>query len=204
MPGQENRFDLSQRQVRKTLASEKNIVIVDDEMVLRESLARLFRAEGYWVRSAASGTEALKLLRENRVDLVLLDWNMPGTSGAGVLRSLGELNPRMPVIVVTGRPDQLESIRSGNLRAVLAKPLEVDDLIRLVGQLLYGHDSSLANELAPGSSPVGPVNSGLVTSEKNTEKNPLTSAPQSGHITLQFVAGFATRSSSLGLKGGVQ
>ena len=81
--------------------------MVDDDPRLRDLLRRLLARDGYDVACAASGTEALGLLREFLPDLVILDWMMPGLDGAEVLRRMGAdpATAALRVIVYTASDD---------------------------------------------------------------------------------------------------
>ena len=77
------------------------ILIVDDEVRLRKALERSFRQEGYQTLAAASGEEALALLKKEKVDLVIADLVMPGMDGISLIRSIRESDPGMKVIILT-------------------------------------------------------------------------------------------------------
>jgi len=77
------------------------VLIADDEPNIRTSLATTFRLEGYEVRSAADGREALAAIDQGGVDLLLLDLQMPGMDGMEVLRELRRRGSEMPVMVLT-------------------------------------------------------------------------------------------------------
>jgi DNA-binding response OmpR family regulator len=64
------------------------LLVVDDDLRVRDLLRRLLTRGGHAVTCAAGGEEALRLLRESNPDLVILDWMMPGLDGLGVLRRL--------------------------------------------------------------------------------------------------------------------
>ena len=80
---------------------KETVLIVDDERGPRESL-RMILKPSFDVHCASGGEEALKLIREQRVDLVTLDLNMPGVKGLEVLRALRSESPTTEVIIVTG------------------------------------------------------------------------------------------------------
>jgi CheY-like chemotaxis protein len=81
--------------------------VVDDEEVVRQSLASLVEALGHAPIAASSGEEALQmLLAETPVHLVILDLKMPGLGGMATLEALRRLRPDLPVVLVTGHADQ--------------------------------------------------------------------------------------------------
>src|SRR6478672_3107173 len=78
-----------------------NILIVDDELGMRQFLTHLLQREGHDVRVAANGREALAPLRERTADLILSDVRMPDMSGIELLRSVREFLPDVEVIMMT-------------------------------------------------------------------------------------------------------
>src|ERR1700761_307576 len=78
------------------------LLVVDDELSVRDSLAKWFREEGYEVAIAESANEALSRVAEQTYDLALLDIKMRGTDGVELQRKLHELLPSLIVIMMTG------------------------------------------------------------------------------------------------------
>ena len=83
------------------MPSKETILVVDDEFGPRESLRIVLKSQ-YQIHTAASINEALRFIRENHVDLVLLDLNMPGGSGFDVLKAIRDSGLDIQVIVITG------------------------------------------------------------------------------------------------------
>jgi DNA-binding NtrC family response regulator len=77
-----------------------SILVVDDEQGVRESL-RMILKFSYRVHLAQSGEEALNFIRENKIDLILLDLRMPGLSGLDTLREIKKINEDIDVIIVS-------------------------------------------------------------------------------------------------------
>ncbi|MFN4024358.1 MAG: response regulator transcription factor [Hyphomonas sp.] len=93
------------------MTGRKFILIVDDEQDLRETLAEQFElSEGFTVLSAASGEEALGILGSERVDLVILDVDMPGLNGREVAARMRAANIRVPIIMLTGRSGEADTV----------------------------------------------------------------------------------------------
>src|SRR5262245_16091562 len=84
-------------------AARKRILLVDDDPVVRESLAELLLIDGYEVIPAKDGQQAVDLAAHTAVDLVLLDLNMPVKNGWDTFDQLTREHPLLPVIIVTGR-----------------------------------------------------------------------------------------------------
>ncbi len=113
------------------------LLVVDDERGSRESLRLIFCRE-YDVLLAANGEEALALLAQDPVALVLLDVMMPGLSGLDLLRQIHAIYPGLPAIMIsaaTAIPPVVEAIRMGALDFV-AKPFDVENLRHVVRRAL--------------------------------------------------------------------
>ena len=78
------------------------ILVIDDEPGIRELLDTLLRRKGYDVVLAESGQKGLELFHRERPDVIVLDLKMPGMDGLTVLQQVRSLDPRKPVIVLTG------------------------------------------------------------------------------------------------------
>jgi DNA-binding NtrC family response regulator len=83
------------------VAGDPRILIVDDEEAIRESLDTLLTLEGFAVNTAADGPSGMELLSRNEYDLLLLDLALPGQSGIELLPRIVEMQPNLPVIMIT-------------------------------------------------------------------------------------------------------
>jgi len=103
------------------------ILIVDDEASIRQSLEGVLTDEGYSCALAADGADALAKLRSLRPALVLLDIWMPGMDGLETLRRIKELQPRTPVIMMSGHATISTAIKATKDGAsdFIEKPLEI-------------------------------------------------------------------------------
>ncbi|RMG41988.1 MAG: sigma-54-dependent Fis family transcriptional regulator, partial [Methanobacteriota archaeon] len=112
----------------------KKILIVDDDPSFRENLARLFRRHQFEVAEARGGEEALKLFRQKRYEVVLLDIVLEDMDGVKVLEQLKLLSPEVQVIMMTGNATVENAIASMKLGAYdyLIKPFNLDELFILV------------------------------------------------------------------------
>lgn len=111
---------------------QETILVVDDDASVRETLGRVLATEGYVVLPAASGTEALEIAASNRIDLVLLDLNMPGQGGWETFHTLASENPLLAVIIITARPNQLFTSLAAGVDALLEKPFDFPALLKIV------------------------------------------------------------------------
>lgn len=80
------------------------ILLVDDEVGLRELVAEVLRREGFKVESTGNGTEALRMFRTRRYDLVITDLLHPGLNGAELIGKIRRLKPWRPVLLFTASP----------------------------------------------------------------------------------------------------
>jgi two-component system response regulator MprA len=115
-----------------------NILVVDDDFAVRESLDRALRANGYDVQLAPGGTEALQQLDSAPVDAVVLDVLMPGLDGIGVCRSIRLAGNRVPILMLTARdavPDRVAGLEAG-ADDYLVKPFALEELLARLRALL--------------------------------------------------------------------
>ncbi|MEF3698764.1 sigma-54-dependent transcriptional regulator [Desulfolutivibrio sp.] len=110
------------------------ILIVDDDHQLRQSFERLLSAEGYTVRTASTGEAGVEMVRERLPDLVVMDVRMPGLSGLEAFAAMREIEPRLPVIIMTAHgttETAIEATRMGAFDYVL-KPFDIPDILKLI------------------------------------------------------------------------
>ena len=108
----------------------KKILVVDDEENARIALSRILAREGYVVDSVSNGFEALNYLRQQEVDLILTDINMPEMNGIDFLKELNKSFPHTNVIMITaygGVETYIESMTQGVFE-YLKKPVKVEEL----------------------------------------------------------------------------
>jgi two-component system response regulator HydG len=109
------------------------VLLVDDETGILDTLRILFRSEGYQVLTALGGAEALGLLASEKPDLVVTDIRMPGTSGLEVLAQTRDMDPEIPVILMTAQASLQSAVRAVNEGAYyyLQKPFANDELLAI-------------------------------------------------------------------------
>jgi CheY-like chemotaxis protein len=118
----------------------QRILVIDDDNALRTGIVGFLKVAGYDVRSAANGQEAMRLLKEGPVDLVITDINMPEMDGIEVLMELRAQVPDLPVLAMSGGglvPHQLLLGNASALGAVraIAKPFDLSYLLEVVQEL---------------------------------------------------------------------
>jgi len=112
--------------------SDEKLMVVDDDSLIRRSLAEMLRGEGYRVFEASTGAEALRTFAQVGPDLVVTDFNMPEVDGLQLLRELKARKADLPVILVTGYgtvEQAVEAMKSGAYDYV-SKPI-LDDEMKL-------------------------------------------------------------------------
>lgn len=110
------------------------LLIVDDEVRFIESMARRLRMRGFEVSTALSGVEALAVVANRAIDVVLLDLKMPGMSGEEVLARLRADHPLVEVIILTGHGSIDSAVKCTQVgsHSYLQKPCETDVLLGAV------------------------------------------------------------------------
>jgi CheY-like chemotaxis protein len=119
-----------------TTAPAIRVLLVDDEADFRRATRAPLERRGFAVTEAGDGETALEMIRQARPDIVLLDLKMPGRSGIETLRELRRIEPRLPVIVLTGHGGFSEALAGIRLQIVdfLQKPMDID---RLAARILH-------------------------------------------------------------------
>lgn len=114
------------------------LLIVDDELDIREFAAKFFQKRKINLLSVSNGEEAIRLVVEQQPQVVLLDIQMPGIDGFEALARIRELNKHIKVIMITGRDDVQAKHKAQELGAYgyIHKPLELDELEKVVMKLL--------------------------------------------------------------------
>jgi two-component system response regulator AtoC len=114
------------------MSGERSVLVVDDELGMRETLAEILTQSGYRVSEAADGEAALEAIRVQRFDAVLMDIRMPGRDGIAVLREVGA--PPPPVILMTAyaHAEQVREAERAHAFALVGKPFQVRALLGLI------------------------------------------------------------------------
>lgn len=113
----------------------KRILLVDDERSIRESLSKVLRAENYEVVVGENGQEAIEKHGAERIDLLILDLNMPVKDGWATLEWLAKINPLLPVVLITGRSNQRALAETAGADVLMEKPLDLLLLLQTIREL---------------------------------------------------------------------
>jgi CheY-like chemotaxis protein len=114
------------------------VLVVDDDYNIVSHLGRFLSSQGFSVMLANNGEEALKIFKTRPVDLVLSDVKMPKMNGVKLLKSIKQINPRVPVVLISGYLDVhtvVEALKSG-AENYLTKPFRLKELLKVVDQSL--------------------------------------------------------------------
>ncbi len=117
------------------MARKTNVLLIDDDPTVRESLGQALAFENYQVLPAANTAEALRACHSNQVDIALLDLNLADENGWETLERLTSVQPHLAVIVMSARPDQFAESMSGAVEAFMEKPLDLPTLFRKLAEL---------------------------------------------------------------------
>ncbi len=110
-----------------TMCAEENILIIEDEAVVRLHIRKTLETTGYSMLEGVDGAEGLELFRshQEQIVLVLLDLKMPNMSGYEALAEMQIIDPDVKIVVITGYIPDEELLPGGE--AILRKPLDTDD-----------------------------------------------------------------------------
>jgi CheY-like chemotaxis protein len=103
-------------------AGRPRVLVVDDDQLIRETLAGLLGAAGYDVETSPTGEDGIERYRRQRFDCVLTDARMPGISGLIVCRAIKDHDPHAYVVLLTGVEHDPEELRAAGVDRVLSKP----------------------------------------------------------------------------------
>ncbi|HEY6952853.1 MAG TPA: sigma-54 dependent transcriptional regulator [Bacteroidota bacterium] len=128
------------------MTAKPAILVVDDEQVIRDSLSKWFKEDGYGVEAAENAAEALRQLQAQKRDIILLDIKMPGMDGMELQERIREIDPTATIIFITAHATvdtAVKALKAGAFDYV-TKPVDPDYLSHLVANALK--QRSLANE----------------------------------------------------------
>ena len=114
--------------------SRIRLLLVDDEDRFRSTLSKRLAEKGIVAETASNGVEALKVVKENAVDIIVLDIKMPEMDGIETLRHVKKLNPEIEVILLTGHANIESAVEGMRLGAhdYLMKPCDIEQLLEKI------------------------------------------------------------------------
>lgn len=110
----------------------RQVLVIEDDAEVRRVIVESLESAGHSVRSAESGAQGLVLLAKARPDLLIVDYAMPGMTGAQVIATVRESDPDLPILLSTGYADMAEVARVLPATSVLLKPFDVAALLSAV------------------------------------------------------------------------
>jgi DNA-binding NtrC family response regulator len=120
------------------IKTKGRILIVDDELAVRDALGKWFTSEGYAAHPSSSAREALETIQKKEFDIALLDIKMPGMDGMELQARLKQADPDLTVIMMTGYASvetAVQALKRGAYDYV-TKPVDPDELSHLVANAL--------------------------------------------------------------------
>ncbi len=119
-------------------STRSTVLVVDDDVAVREMMLAALQNKQRDVLTAASGEEALEIVKKAHVDLVLLDLSMPGLNGVDTFREMHTIQPGLPVVIVTGYPDSDLMARALEIGpfTVISKPVEIHQIQKTVDRIV--------------------------------------------------------------------
>ena len=111
-----------------------SILVVDDEVGMRETVSDILTGMGYEVATARNGEDALSQLREGKFSLVLMDIRMPGRDGISVLREIGPPPPPVVLMTAYAADEQVRAATEAGSFALIHKPVPAQRLLDVVAR----------------------------------------------------------------------
>src|SRR5436853_6990139 len=138
MKAREDTMVSSEAEPTSPVRTKGRILIVDDELVVRDSLGKWFTSEGYTARPTSGAREALEVIQQAEFDIALIDIKMPGMDGMELQARLREADPDLTVIIMTGYAAVDTAVQALKLGAYdyITKPVDPDELSHLVANAL--------------------------------------------------------------------
>ena len=124
-----------------TMTIAADILVIEDDAIMREALSEWLRGAGYRVRTAENGHAGLASATADLPALVVTDLHMPGTGGAVVIAELKQHHPEIPIVAISGLFESgfgmsAEDVVGLGAARALAKPFKRRDLLTIVAELL--------------------------------------------------------------------
>ena len=124
-----------------------DILVVDDEKDICWALENTLGDEGYHITQVNRGEDAIREVKQQSFDMAIIDVKLPGMSGIEVSRAIGQLDPRLKILMISGyhyeedEPIQ-EGIRRKVYRGFISKPFELDEVAALVRRVLAENENN--------------------------------------------------------------
>jgi len=155
LPASDDKAVIDVKVNRKLMKGQEKILLVDDEAATIQVEELMLKELGYKVLVAMSGHEAVKLYKDNRVDLVALDMIMPEMNGKDTYEALKKINPAVKVLLVSGYSlnKQIEELMDQGCNGFIQKPFDIVQLSQKIRDVLENQisniDGSVKNLISP-------------------------------------------------------
>ena len=118
--------------------SRQRVLVVDDEEGIRDLLSRTLALAEYEVDTTGDGVSALESIRNDGYSLMFADLRMPGMDGLTLIRQVKQINPQLPIIIITGYSSESSAIEAVNLGVVgyLTKPVGIPQVLAAAAKAL--------------------------------------------------------------------
>lgn len=131
-----------------TIAQRKSILIVEDEPIIRETLAEFLMGEGFEVRTAPTAAEAIRVAQERDYDVGICDIQLPDGDGVKVMRQMHRINPAMFVLIISAYATVDNAVEAFTAGAFdyLVKPVRFEELVKRLQRLFKFQDLYMENQ----------------------------------------------------------
>ena len=118
------------------------VLLVDDEEGIRSVVSRFLEGDGHYVETADDGVQALKKFHTGKWDLVITDRIMPKLNGEGLAKVIKQIDPNIPVILITGAVDRAPNLRGDGspFDRIISKPFKYDTIRAAIASLRLQED----------------------------------------------------------------
>jgi len=117
------------------VAQKRNVLLVDDDLTVRQSLQQVLMKENFHVVTASNGPDAMCEFGRNPIDIVLLDTNLGPESGWDTFEKLRTIRPRLPIFMMTGHAHEQRPSPTGREEVFMEKPLDLPGLVSKLEEL---------------------------------------------------------------------
>ncbi len=132
---------------------QPSILVVDDELLIRDLLYDFFTGQGWQITVAENSEKAMQILNDKPVDVLLADIKMPNMDGLQLASQVKEERPGMPVVLMTGYPSVESAVSALRTKVddYVVKPFNINQLFKLIESVTAGRDKSTGDDSAMNS-----------------------------------------------------
>lgn len=119
--------------------SKQNILIIEDNLETLELMVEIFESEFSTVYSAINGCKAIEIFKNNKIDVILCDINIPELNGLEVINKIRKINYSIPIIIVSAYSDNdyLFKASNSNIQGYFTKPITLDKVENILNKIFY-------------------------------------------------------------------